>query len=179
MGQAKEPQDVWPEGETALVTLFRHNLWANLRLLDACAALDAAQLDEAVTGTYGAIYDTLNHLVRAEQGYLIQLTGQYPELRLRRTDRPSLDTLRAQARLSGVGLMAVAGTIAPSAMATWEDENGRWAIAAGVVLTQAINHATEHRAQIATTLAQIGVTPPEMDGWVFGYPYATLTPNES
>ena len=30
MDNANELSAVWPEGETALVTMFRHNLWANL-----------------------------------------------------------------------------------------------------------------------------------------------------
>ena len=34
-------------------------------------------------------------------------------------------------------------------------------------LIQAINHGTEHRSQIATILTQIGVEPPEMDGWTY------------
>ena len=58
MDNANEPQSVWPEGETALVTLFRHNLWANLGLIDACATLDEAQLAATAVGTYGTIYDT-------------------------------------------------------------------------------------------------------------------------
>lgn len=37
-----------------------------------------------------------------------------------------------------------------------------------MVLVQAINHATEHRAQIMTTLTQAGVEPPSLDGWTYG-----------
>ena len=32
---------------------------------------------------------------------------------------------------------------------------------------QAINHATEHRAHVATILSQHGVAPPELDGWTY------------
>jgi uncharacterized damage-inducible protein DinB len=34
-----------------------------------------------------------------------------------------------------------------------------------VILVQAINHATEHRSHVATILTQLGIQPPEMDGW--------------
>jgi uncharacterized damage-inducible protein DinB len=34
-------------------------------------------------------------------------------------------------------------------------------------LLQAINHSTEHRAQVATILTQLGVEPPAMDGWTY------------
>jgi uncharacterized damage-inducible protein DinB len=30
---------------------------------------------------------------------------------------------------------------------------------------QAINHATEHRSQVMTALTQVGITPPDLDGW--------------
>jgi uncharacterized damage-inducible protein DinB len=35
------------------------------------------------------------------------------------------------------------------------------------LLTQAINHSTEHRAQIATILTQQGIEPPDMSGWAY------------
>ena len=178
MDDANEPQAVWPEGETALVTMFRHNLWANLGLIDACAALDEAQLAATAVGTYGAIYDTLHHLVRAEQGYLFLLTGDSPVARMSREDKPTIATLRQNSRLFGEGLMAVAAGVTSSALAHSVEEDGRWAIPAGVVLTQAINHATEHRAHITTILTQIGVQPPELDAWAFGDRYGTFTPNE-
>jgi uncharacterized damage-inducible protein DinB len=36
-----------------------------------------------------------------------------------------------------------------------------------ILLTQAINHATEHRSQIMTILTQLGIEPPELDGWTY------------
>ena len=36
-----------------------------------------------------------------------------------------------------------------------------------ILLTQAINHATEHRAQIMAILTQLGIQPPELDAWSF------------
>jgi uncharacterized damage-inducible protein DinB len=50
-----------------LATLFRHNRWANLRLLDTCAGLSDAQWQAGVLGTYGSVRDTLVHLLAAEQ----------------------------------------------------------------------------------------------------------------
>lgn len=36
-----------------------------------------------------------------------------------------------------------------------------------ILLTQAINHATEHRAQIMTILTESGIQPPELDAWMY------------
>jgi uncharacterized damage-inducible protein DinB len=53
-----------------LVDFYKHHLWANLGLLDACAHLTDKQLNASAPGTYGRIGDTLVHPVRAEESYL-------------------------------------------------------------------------------------------------------------
>lgn len=53
-----------------LTDAFGHHVWASVRLLDACADLDDAQLAMAVPGTYGSIIDTLRHLVSGDVFYL-------------------------------------------------------------------------------------------------------------
>ena len=92
-----------------LVMLFRHNLWANLRLLDACAALDEEQLAATIPGTYNTIHKTLNHIVWSEQQYLSDLTGREPESRLWSADGPVLVDV---ARSKGFDRMAVFGSVA-------------------------------------------------------------------
>ena len=40
---------------TGLPDFFKYNLWANLRLLDACEQLSDAQLNATTTGTFGSV----------------------------------------------------------------------------------------------------------------------------
>jgi hypothetical protein len=61
----KEMHEMKPAN--TLATLFRHNLWANLRLLERCSELTGEQLDATIVGGFGSIQDTLEHIVRAEQ----------------------------------------------------------------------------------------------------------------
>ena len=68
---------------SALVTMMRYHLWANERLLDACAALTPEQLGATAEGTFGPIDRTLYHIFRAEQGYLSDLTDANPDSPLR------------------------------------------------------------------------------------------------
>ena len=62
-----------------LTTLFHHNLWANLRLLELCAALSSEQLDATISGAYGTIRDTLEHIIQGETFYPTLLTGSHPQ----------------------------------------------------------------------------------------------------
>ena len=75
-----------------LPDFFKFNLWANLRLLDACAQLSNAQLDATIIGTFGSIRETLMHLFASEEGYARHVTGKAPAPLLREftTDRKSV-----------------------------------------------------------------------------------------
>lgn len=174
-----QPKPERPESDLPLITLFRHNLWANLRLIDACAALDAAQLETTTAGTYGSVFDTLRHIVRSEQSYLSTLTGRKLETRLRVSRETNMAEIREQARITGEGMIAYAAAVTPSDVGYSdddEDENIVWPIPAGMLLAQVINHATEHRAQIMTILTQSGIEPPDLSGWKYLDETVTITP---
>ena len=153
--------------QPTLVTLFQHHLWANLRLFERCQALTDAQLDTTVVGTYGSIRDTLQHIVVAEQSYVSRIsTGQ----RLQRpSDAPPLTMpeMLASLRRTGDELIAWAPKVAPEGAVTIEWDSGPREVPKAILLTQTINHATEHRSQIMTILTQLGIEPPEVDGWTY------------
>lgn len=167
MEHDNQPQTTPLEGDPPLVTLFRHNLWANLRLLDACAELDEQQMSAKLDGTYDGIYRTLKHILLGEQSYLRRITGHEPQDPLRVEHDPDLATLRHYARLSGEGLVAVAANTKPSDSVRVESDENRWTVPASLILTQALNHANEHRAQIMTIMTQQGVQPPSVSGWAY------------
>ena len=155
-------------GHPVLAELFRHNLWANLTLIDLCATLPHDVLGSDVRGTYGGIGQTLTHLVGAEERYLAALAAG-PERRNPTLEEtaPDLAALREHARQSGEGFVAYAETVEgnPTLRVTWRGES--YETPAALFLVQAINHATEHRTQIKTALTQAGITPPELDGWTW------------
>lgn len=150
-----------------LTTLFRHNLWANLRLLEQCASLSAEQLGATLIGTFGSIHSTLEHIVLAEKSYLSRIsTGQ----RYRRPEgSPPLTVaeMTESARQSGEGLIEWALKVQPgdTVRVDWEGEPRD--VPKTILLTQAINHATEHRAQVMAILTELGIQPPELDGWTY------------
>lgn len=159
-----------------LTELFRHNLWANLRVLDACAGLNDEQLDATAPGTYGRVRDTLLHILACEEIYVNLLTGHEPVHTLSAGGGfPSFDELRERAHRSGEELINIAARIEPAQVlrGTWRTKPYAWqgkpfAIQAAIPLIQAINHGTEHRAHVMTVLSQIGVKPPALDAWGYG-----------
>jgi uncharacterized damage-inducible protein DinB len=153
---------------TGLADFFKYNLWANLRLLDACANLSDAQLDATTRGTFGSVRATLMHIVAGEEGYVQRFTGQRPEPALLEHDPfPGFDELRRRARLSGEEMIAIAEQWEQGQVLYLSYQGQFFAVPAIFVLIQAINHATDHRSQIATVLSQQDVTLPELDGWAY------------
>jgi uncharacterized damage-inducible protein DinB len=151
-----------------LADMFRHNLWANMNLVDRCLLLPDGILAMNVPGTFGSIQDTFAHVAGAEERYVSALGGG-PERRnptLEETN-PDLATVREHLRQSGEAFIAYAESVAgdPVLQVTWRGES--YQSPASLFLVQAVNHATEHRSQIMTALTQAGVTPPELDGWAW------------
>jgi len=145
---------------------FEYNLWANLRLLDTCASLSDAQLDETMSGTFGSIRETLLHIFSSEEGYARSVTGTAPIPRLEElTAFPGFDELRQRAEQSGNRLIT-ASEQAKMDKILYLDE-GTYPAPVIIVMIQAINHGVDHRSQIATLLSQQGIEPPELDSWAY------------
>ncbi len=153
----------------ALSELFKHNRWANLRLLDVCERLDNTQLERTVVGTYGSIRDTFLHLVAAEGRYVALLSDQVPDRTFgERTGFTNWDDLRERAQQSGEALIAIAEDFDAAHVLRGVRNGEPYVMSALVPMIQAINHATEHRVHIAAILTEVGVEPPTLDGWQYG-----------
>ena len=151
-----------------LADMFRHNLWANQQLLDTCAGLDEVQLNATDPGTYGTVAMTLTHLAGAEQRYVQYLTNLAPDMPVREdASFPGFDALRQALQQSGERLIELARNEEPGRVARTTRRGEPFAIRSELLLIQAINHATEHRTNITTILAQQHIPTPEIDGWSF------------
>jgi uncharacterized damage-inducible protein DinB len=161
-----------------LEKLFEHNNWANLQIIRVCSTLSDEQLDaEPKSATLGSIRSTLYHLVTSQQGYLRLLTLPLEE-RLEPVPDPPFAQLLEHATSSGGQLQALAGEeLSLRVKGQIRTRNGYLA-EPWVVMIQVINHATEHREQIKSMLSELGVTPPDIDGWDYGLITNALVPIE-
>jgi len=147
--------------------LFLHNLWASLRLLDACSKLGEDDLAASAPGTYGAVRDPLTHLVTSEAWYVGEFTRRPPETRPEDLPFAGFDAIRTSATASGEALIEIAERTQRADVLRGTYRRAPYEIPAAVLLIQAINHATEHRAHIVSILSQRGVETPGLDGIPF------------
>jgi uncharacterized damage-inducible protein DinB len=151
---------------SVLVEIFRHNTWANLRLIEFVEQLDRRVLGTTAPGTFGSIERTLVHIVANEQAYLASIEERPPFSPLfGATELPTLGELAALARETGKRLEAAAEDMQATDRIAGEFNGRPFEMAAYVPLLQAINHGTEHRGQVATILGAAGVQPPQLDCW--------------
>ncbi len=159
--------------EPILARLLDHHNWANLKLIEACEALAEEQLDSVPhSATHGSIRDTLQHFATSQEDYVSMLTtGDHPPER----EAPTLAELRRILVDSGDTLVDFARGSMDRALTLIDLADG-YRVAPSLILTQAVNHATEHREQIKSMLTALGIEPPRIDGWRFGREQGDLIP---
>lgn len=157
---------------TMTAEFLRFNLWANLRLIDACLTLSEEQLASGGTGVFGTIYATFQHIVRSEASYYRRLTGVRLEPPFAWEANPPLSQIRSYADQVGSAIIEAAERMQMSDTLPrdwqdpdWESFSPRYK-ALGMLI-QAVSHGIEHRTNITTTLAQLGIETPDLAGWEY------------
>jgi uncharacterized damage-inducible protein DinB len=142
-------------------------MWANLRLLERCAKLSGEQLDASIPGAYGSIQDTLQHIVLSEQSYFSRIsTGQL--LRRPPDIQPlTIEEMVESMRTTGLGFIEWAPKVGASDTVQLDWQGTPREVPKAIILTQVINHATEHRAQIMAIMTQLGIEPPDLQSWSY------------
>lgn len=156
-----------------LTSLCRHHRWANLRPIDACAALDDELQAASAPGTFGGVRDILVEVVANEENYLALFDGA-PSLARGAVAIAGFDDLRRRARRDGKRLIANAERTEgdPVVRGEWraggnegEGTPEPFAHPTSIFVIQALGHAAEHRAHVATILGSRAIEPPALDAW--------------
>jgi uncharacterized damage-inducible protein DinB len=109
----------------------------------------------------------LEHIVLAEKSYFARIsTGQrYPHPA---DARPmTISDMEESVRETGQGLIEWAPRVQAEDKVLIDWDGTPREVPKTVILAQVLNHATEHRAQIMVILTQLGIEPPELDGWTY------------
>ena len=156
---------------TTLTALFRHNTWANERMLDAASHLAQVDFVRDLKTSHGCIRDTLTHILWAEAIWLERWRGGAPTLVLTPGDFPNVHSLRE-------GFGRVDRERAPFLNALTNDallqvveyRNLRgepWRYPLWQQLHHVLNHSAHHRGQVGAMLRQLGTTCPPTDVLVY------------
>lgn len=150
-----------------LTTLFSHNLWANLRLLERCADLTSEQLAVSIPGARGSIRDTLEHMTTAEQSYFSRISTDKPFIRPEDSLPMTIVEMKDSMRATGNGLIEWATKVQAEDMVHLDWDGTPREVPKTIILTQVINHATEHREQVKAILTEMGIEPPDLQSWAY------------
>lgn len=150
-----------------LTTLFSHHLWANLRLLERCATLTPEQLDATIPGAFGSIYRTWEHIVRSEKSYFSRISTGKPFRSPEDSPHLTFPEMAEWLRSTGEGLIEWLPKVQAGDTVEVDWEGTPRDVPKTILFTQVINHATEHREQIKAIMTEIGIEPPDLQGWEY------------
>lgn len=151
-----------------LSTGLRHMAWADQALFAHLATLPPAAFGASVTPETWSVGRLAVHIVGAAEWYRYCLNGT-PWTDLDR-DWTAADVVALAPYLAELDATLLAEAEAPDAVVTFEDEHGPRSVPRSMLLTQAVHHATEHRAEIAAALAVHGQPRFDLDAidlWAF------------
>ena len=156
-----------PGDASVLTTLFAHNVWANLKLLDFCQRLSDEQLETTAIGGFGSIRNTLRHIVGAEVSYVERVNDKLPPQPLSHDQFPGFEALKDAARWAGDELLQLALSARQDTSVRQRPPRQLFQYRLASLIVQAISHSTEHRTQISAIITQLGMEPPDMSGWCY------------
>ena len=153
-----------------LRSIIDHHIWANDRLLTFCEGLAEEQLALTVPGTYGPVHRMIVHIAEAEQVYLSRIPDTGITVTLDDEASPLVPVVEVRAALQRTGQVwrEVIDRWPDDLAFTYRTRRGdeeRKTVSFSVV--QMLDHGSEHRNQVRTTLSTHGIEPPEIDGWLW------------
>jgi uncharacterized damage-inducible protein DinB len=153
-------------------TLYAFNTWANARILDTAARLTPNQLHANVGASYPSVLTTLEHTMLWQGNWLARWREDAGAVM--RTDLGNfrdLATLRAAWAEIDAETHQFVQTLDEAALARSvayvNDRGETWAYPLWQMLVHQVNHATQHRSEVAVMLTQFGHSPGWLDFLVF------------
>ena len=155
--------------DQTLDRLYRHLAWADQQVLEALAQLPREALSLQAPGSEWSVARIAHHLVDAQRWYVWRLAGDPCEDSEVPTEPGDFVALAAAMAIADARLREEAAL--PDGITEYVREGKPIRRMRSTILAQAIHHATEHRAQIADTLAAHGIAAidlDELDLWSYG-----------
>ncbi len=151
--------------------LYEYNRWANDRIFNAISKLSPQQYTMDIRSSYGAVRDTMVHIIWAEWIWLMRLEGTSPKALWLPSDFPEVSTLRQRwneiRRRQLEFICGITGESLNSAITYINTQGECFTYSLWQIILHIVNHSTYHRGQITTMLRQIDAEPVATDFLVF------------
>ncbi len=147
--------------------IYDYHYWGRDKILREAEKVSDADFVKVMSKGYSSLRATLVHMIAAEWIWMTRLAGASPNAMMREEDLPTRPAIRARwseeenklcayiAKLNDVELQRVV---------QYKNTRGD-ALARPVwqVLAQVANHGTQHRAEAAAMLTDLGFSPGNLD----------------
>jgi uncharacterized damage-inducible protein DinB len=146
--------------------MYEYSAWANERILAGATRLSGEQYRAEEGASFGGVHDTLVHTMSAQWIYLARWTGTSPSAPLDSRAFPDLAAVRQRwDRIEADTREFIAGLADGDLLRAVEYVNTdgeRWAYPLWQQMLHQVNHATQHRSEVAMVLTRFGQSP----GWL-------------
>ena len=152
-------------------TLYRYSAWATGRILDNASRLRPEELAATSGASFSTVRETLVHIMAAQLIWLSRWQGTSPTSLLDAREFPDVASLRARwDQIERETQRFVAGLTDADLAKVVEYRNTRgerWAYPLWQQVVHQVNHATQHRGEVAAALTELGHSPGDLDLLIF------------
>ena len=154
------------------MTMYEYNYWANHKILRAATELSPEQFAAPQDLSWGSIRDVLVHIMGAEWVWRMRCQElRSPSAMLDPTQFPTLDALISRWNEEEAAMRAYLASLNETALAqplAYVSTSGRpFSSTLWHILLHVVNHGTQHRAEVAHLLTQLGHSPGDIDMILF------------
>jgi uncharacterized damage-inducible protein DinB len=155
-----------------ILTLYRYNQWANAKILNTAARVAQEQYLVPASFPHGGLCGTLVHVMFAEWLWRNRWEGASPTYRLKPEDFPTVEALRARWAEEEKQLMDFVDRLTDEKLNStihYTNTSGKpFAKILWYMMAHVVNHGTQHRAEAAAMLTELGHSPGDIDLIYFG-----------
>jgi len=151
----------------SVARLLRHMAWANQETIKHLQTLPEESLKAFATNSEWFVAEIAHHIVDSADHYVLNITGKVALTQPGDPCIADIEKISDLVRLADQAAIVDAHLIRAADLDdVWldlENDNGKFQRLRSTVLSQAIHHATEHRAHIASALEAKGFEPINLD----------------
>lgn len=150
-----------------IIILYKYNKWANARILEAAATITQGQYLAEASFPHGGLRGTLVHILFAEWIWRKRWEGNSPTFRILPEEFQTFESLRVRWMQEEKLLMEFIESLtderlnSPFQYSTTRGEPHEQVLWKAMV--HLVNHGTQHRAEAAALLTDIGCSPGDVD----------------